>query len=198
MTTHSSVLAWRIPWTEEPGGLHTMEWSQRVVHDRSDLNHAHLEQSLLRPPQLSMRECAPRNVDVRGRKHHPQVVPWLNCACAELSCPPLITSPTPRAPHSTWLYPTVRQPLSFGAAGLRPVLSPHSATLQIPHLSVLQTSASPRFDLLCAHRPAKPGSETCQERRDWVVGGEGRKGETGKEVEKEPRGRECGGETRLG
>lgn len=121
-----------------------------------------------------MRECAPRNVDVRGRKHHPQVVPWLNCACAELSCPPLITSPTPRAPHSTRLYPTVRRPLSFGAAGLRPVLSPHSATLQIPHLSVLQTSASPRFDLLCAHRPAKPGSETCQERRrDWVVGGEG-------------------------
>ena len=103
MATHSSVLAWRIPWTEEPGGLHTMEWSQRVVHDRSDLNHAHLEQSLLRPPQLSMRECAPRNVDVRGRKHHPQVVPWLNCACAELSCPPLITSPTPRAPHSTRL-----------------------------------------------------------------------------------------------
>ena len=24
MTTHSSVLAWRIPWTEEPGGLHTV------------------------------------------------------------------------------------------------------------------------------------------------------------------------------
>ena len=22
MTTHSSMLAWRIPWTEEPGGLH--------------------------------------------------------------------------------------------------------------------------------------------------------------------------------
>ena len=22
MTTHSSILAWRIPWTEEPGGLH--------------------------------------------------------------------------------------------------------------------------------------------------------------------------------
>ena len=24
MTTHSSILAWRIPWTEEPGRLHTM------------------------------------------------------------------------------------------------------------------------------------------------------------------------------
>ena len=24
MVTHSSILAWRIPWTEEPGGLHTV------------------------------------------------------------------------------------------------------------------------------------------------------------------------------
>ena len=24
METHSSILAWRIPWTEEPGGLHSM------------------------------------------------------------------------------------------------------------------------------------------------------------------------------
>ena len=24
MTTHSSILAWRIPWTEEPGGLHSI------------------------------------------------------------------------------------------------------------------------------------------------------------------------------
>ena len=30
--THSSVLAWRIPWTEEPGGLQPMEL-QRVRHD---------------------------------------------------------------------------------------------------------------------------------------------------------------------
>ena len=29
MTTHSSILAWRIPWTEEPGRLQSME-SQRV------------------------------------------------------------------------------------------------------------------------------------------------------------------------
>ena len=32
MATHSSVLAWRIPWTQEPGGLQSME-SQRVGHD---------------------------------------------------------------------------------------------------------------------------------------------------------------------
>ena len=32
MATHSSVLAWRTPWTEEPSGLQSM-WSQRVRHD---------------------------------------------------------------------------------------------------------------------------------------------------------------------
>ena len=32
MATHSSVLAWRIPWTEEHGGLQSME-SQRVGHN---------------------------------------------------------------------------------------------------------------------------------------------------------------------
>ena len=30
--THSSIHAWKIPWTEEPGGLQSM-WSQRVGHD---------------------------------------------------------------------------------------------------------------------------------------------------------------------
>ena len=36
MASHSSTLAWKIPWTEEPGGLPSMG-SHRVRHDRSDL-----------------------------------------------------------------------------------------------------------------------------------------------------------------
>ena len=32
MATHSSILAWKIPWTEEPGRLKSMG-SQRVGHD---------------------------------------------------------------------------------------------------------------------------------------------------------------------
>ena len=31
MATHSSILSWRIPWTEEPGGLQSMG-SQTVGH----------------------------------------------------------------------------------------------------------------------------------------------------------------------
>ena len=35
MATHSSILAWRIPWTEEPGGLQSMESQETDVtyHD---------------------------------------------------------------------------------------------------------------------------------------------------------------------
>ena len=40
MATHSRILAWKIPWTEEPGGLQSMEW-QRVGHNWSKLTHMH-------------------------------------------------------------------------------------------------------------------------------------------------------------
>ena len=36
MATHSSTLAWKIPWTEEPGGLQSMRL-HRVGHDWSNL-----------------------------------------------------------------------------------------------------------------------------------------------------------------
>ena len=36
----SSILAWKIPWTEEPGGIQSMG-SQRVRRDRSDLARTH-------------------------------------------------------------------------------------------------------------------------------------------------------------
>ena len=38
MATHSSILALRIPWKEEPGGLQSAG-SQRVRHDLTDLAH---------------------------------------------------------------------------------------------------------------------------------------------------------------
>ena len=36
MATHSSILAWRIPWTEEPGGPQSMG-SRRVGHDQATI-----------------------------------------------------------------------------------------------------------------------------------------------------------------
>ena len=42
METYSSSLAWRIPWTEEPGGLESMG-SQRVRHNWSNLGRTHAQ-----------------------------------------------------------------------------------------------------------------------------------------------------------
>ena len=42
MTPHPSILSWRIPGEEEPGGLQSIRW-QRVRHDWSDLAHTHVK-----------------------------------------------------------------------------------------------------------------------------------------------------------
>ena len=42
MAIHSSILAWKIPWTGEPGGLQSIG-SQRVGHDCSDLAQINLD-----------------------------------------------------------------------------------------------------------------------------------------------------------
>ena len=46
MATHSSILAWRIPWTGEPGGLQSVE-SQIVGHDWATKIHTHTNTQLL-------------------------------------------------------------------------------------------------------------------------------------------------------
>ena len=63
--THFSILAWRIPWTEEPGGLQSMG-SQRVRQDGATEDTQHLRgsqdfcgscmYSKLRAPDLSKRK----------------------------------------------------------------------------------------------------------------------------------------------
>ena len=47
MATHSSILAWKILWTEEPGGLQSMG-SGRVGHDRVSTCTDHVESFLFR------------------------------------------------------------------------------------------------------------------------------------------------------
>ena len=40
MSTHSSVLSWRIPWTEEPGGLESLRDGKEL--DTTERTHTHL------------------------------------------------------------------------------------------------------------------------------------------------------------
>ena len=64
MAPHSSILAWRIPWTEEPGGLQFMG-SQRLGHDWA----THLSFLLERHADIETM-CLPARGH-RGVGHHP-------------------------------------------------------------------------------------------------------------------------------
>ena len=69
MATHSSTLAWRIPWTQEPGGLLSVG-SHRVGHDWSDLAAAAYLKLLLSPccsvTKLCLTLCAPTDCSTPG------------------------------------------------------------------------------------------------------------------------------------
>ena len=64
MATHSGILAWRIPWTAEPGGLPLMR-PQRVRHDRAHLSAPGVER---RPEEMGW----------------PRSLSWLVCGCSPL------------------------------------------------------------------------------------------------------------------
>ena len=59
MATHSSILAWGIPWTEEPGGLQSMRL-QRVGHNWSILT-GHAAATAAKSIQLCPTLCDPRD-----------------------------------------------------------------------------------------------------------------------------------------
>ena len=100
MATHSSVLAWRIPGTGEPGGLPSMR-SHRVGHDWSDLAAAaailnlSLEFLELRLPRywstldhFGWRDCLGQQVYInkyRLSSRHPDLCWWVGCCCQSLS-----------------------------------------------------------------------------------------------------------------
>ena len=48
MATHSTILAWRIPWTEKPGGLHGVAESDRTGQLSLVSRHCHHRQVLVR------------------------------------------------------------------------------------------------------------------------------------------------------
>ena len=60
MVTHSSILAWRIPWTEKPGRLHTVHG---VAKSRTRLSNF---TSLRRCQEMNNTRCKPR-IGVKGK-----------------------------------------------------------------------------------------------------------------------------------
>ena len=119
MATHSSVLAWRIPGTGEPGGLPSM-WSYRVGHDWSDLAAA-AAYTTQRQNQTSAQFSHPavsNSLQPHGLQHirlpYPSPIPG---ACSN-SCP-----------LSWWCHPTISSSVipfssflqSFPASGSFPM-----------------------------------------------------------------------------
>ena len=74
MATHSSILPWRIPWTEEPGGLQPIGLL-RVSHDWSNLACVHPILGLFPFHQVTLANIAPLKPSGKSYKQ----VKWLAC-----------------------------------------------------------------------------------------------------------------------
>ena len=122
MATHSSTLAWRIPWTEEPGRLQSMG-SQRVGHTERLHFHFHLSLhvtlSLLVSVSLSLSLfCPPPSVLISVSLYFDYLMPFF------LSLPPFpspsisspIPWPFPVSPSLYFLFPLHLLPF-LGAGG---------------------------------------------------------------------------------
>ena len=59
MATQSSILAWEIPWTEEPGRLHSIR-SQRIRYERSDSECTHAVEEWRSEPRIFISQVSPR------------------------------------------------------------------------------------------------------------------------------------------
>ena len=119
LATHSSILAWRIPWTKEPGGLESMG-SQRVRHNwTSNTLCFHKSEAQGKGPVLE------GNVSRQGfppilLPHHP----LLGCLPAPVHlwygfCLLILGSPVPRLPYtcaSEWQPQSLNWPGLFSSA----------------------------------------------------------------------------------
>ena len=77
MATYSSILAWRIPWTEEPGGLPSIG-SQRVRHNWSDLEAAAEEELKNKHAQTNNTITEVKNTLEGINSRKPEAEEWIS------------------------------------------------------------------------------------------------------------------------
>ena len=61
--THSSILAWRVPWTEEPGGY--SPWGRKEMDTTERLTHTHTTQLARSACPVSQAPAAPPDIHIR-------------------------------------------------------------------------------------------------------------------------------------
>ena len=142
MATHSSILAWRIPWTEEPGGLHTVHGvakSRTRLSDFTSLSDGKEDGQTavsLRPqvpptkphhPEKAGTECTPSATYVRPgtRTRHPLPGTPLRGAASTIPARPITSFP-----QQQWL-------VRGASAGS---VSAHQGPSQRPEVSVLHAA----------------------------------------------------------
>ena len=125
MATHSSILAWKIPWIEEPGGLSSI-WLGRVEHEWSNLACTHCSvtkwcPTLCNPMDCSMPgSCPPLSPRVCSKSCP---LSWW-CYLTILSCDVpfsfcLQSFPAPESFPVSWLFPSGGQ--STGVSASAPI-----------------------------------------------------------------------------
>ena len=65
MATHSSILAWRIPWTEEPGGLQCIRVTESDMIKAT--SHAAVNKDKISPNFLAI-QCFNHQIPERGKE----------------------------------------------------------------------------------------------------------------------------------
>ena len=94
--THSSTLAWRIPWTEEPGGLQSTGCTESDTTERLHFTSLHFCYNVYCCCCRSVAKVCPSLCDPTGLQH------------AKLPCPPLSPQICLRScPLSQWCHPTI-------------------------------------------------------------------------------------------
>ena len=120
MATHSSILAWRIPWTEKPGGLQSTG-SQRVGHDwATELNWVIFDPVLFiflshsanqAPNLLSLTECLCTHfLSISIDTTQASLILYLHFCDISLVCDPL-SGFSPSAPCAMLSHPVKSDPL---------------------------------------------------------------------------------------
>ena len=103
--TYCSILAWRIPWTEEPGGLRSMG-SQRVKHDRA----TEQQQSWLTKPIMILlwvkNKISQKRSILFWKTIHPNLETYKSHICTHIHSPthpPLKTQVTKVIVKTCWV-----------------------------------------------------------------------------------------------
>ena len=130
MATHSSILAWRIPWTEEPGGLQSMG-SHRVRHDWA--TNTFTLQSFTYFTNLTLLISFISLITWKNLSQSPSLQEWAHqafhehCQFSSVTqlCPTLcnpMDCSTPRlpvypnlCPSSQWCHPTISSVVPFSS-----------------------------------------------------------------------------------